>query len=565
MKAKKWLTMAASLVLAGILIAGCTTTGSKAGESTPTASDKGSTSQPQAQTKESVINTYINGEIPTIDPNKASDTYSSWVIDHTFEGLFFQDKDGLKPGQAKEMKVSSDGLTYTFTLKDGLKWSNGDPVTAGDFEFSWKHVLDPNTAAEYAYQIGDYLKGGKEYNSADPKKVSADELNKLRDAVGVQAKDDKTLVVTLVSPTPYFKQLTSFYTYYPVDKKVVEANPKWAAEASTYVGNGPFKVTEWQKDKVLIAVKNDNYYDKAKITTDKIVWNNITDDNTAWQMYQNGDLNMIKAVPSSGLDAAKASGDLKISPNLATYFYRFNVTKPPFNNVKIRKAFTMSIDRQAIIDNVTKANQKPAFAFVSPGTQAQDGKNKDFRDATPTFFKEDAAQAKQLLADGLKDLGLTAFPKVTLTFNTNANHQKIAEAIQEMWKKNLGVEVQIENVESKVWLARMTKLDYQIMRTGWVGDYLDAMTFIDMFVTDGGNNQTGYSNPEYDKLVKAAKAESDAAKRDQQMHDAEKILMNDMPIMPIYYYVNADAYKPSLQGYYTPANRYPQFRYITVK
>jgi oligopeptide transport system substrate-binding protein len=231
--------------------------------------------------------------------------------------------------------------------------------------------------------------------------------------------------------------------------------------------------------------------------------------------------------------------------------------------VKIRKALTMAIDRQAIIDNVSKGNQKPAFAFVSPGTQTKDGK--DFRDAVPTYFKEDVTAAKQLLTDGLKELKMTALPKITLTFNTSAGHQKIAEAIQEMWKKNLGVDVQIENVESKVWLARMHALDYQIMRTGWIGDYLDPMTFIDMFVTGGGNNETGYTNPEYDKLVKAAKAEQDPLKREQEMRDAEKILMNDMPIMPIYYYTKVNAFKPSLQGYYSPANRDPIFRYVTIK
>jgi oligopeptide transport system substrate-binding protein len=329
------------------------------------------------------------------------------------------------------------------------------------------------------------------------------------------------------------------------------------------VSNGPFKIVEWQKDKRLVAAKDDNYYDKAKITTSKIVWNNITDDNTAWQMYQNGELNMYKAVPPAAIDQAKASGELQISPNYATYFYKFNVTKPPFNNANIRKALAMSIDRQAIIDNITKGGQKPAYAVVSPGSQ--DSTGKDFRDGVPAFFKEDAAQAKQLLEQGMKELNLTSLPKITLTYNTSAGHQKIAEAIQEMWKKNLGIDVQLENVEGKVWLSRMHALDYQIMRFGWVGDYLDPMTYIDMFVTNGGNNETGWSNPKYDELVAAAKKELDPKKRDQEMRDAEKILMDEMPIMPSYFYTNADAYKPELQGYYTPANEYPIFRYVTTK
>jgi len=539
MKAKKWLTTVASLVLAVSLIAGCTTTGDdKAATNTPSPSATTAGTATPAPAKEAVINTYMVGEIPTIDPAMAKSTVSSWPMRHIFEGLYFYDKDGLKPGQAKDVKISSDGLTYTFTLKDGLKWSNGDPVTAQDFEYSWKHTLDPATASEYAYQISDYVQDFK-------------------------ALDDKTLEVKLKAVTPYFLQLTAFYTYFPVNHKVAAANPKWANEASTFVGNGPFKLTEWTKDKRMVAEKSDTYYAKDTITTSKIVWNNIADDNTAWQMYQNGELNFVKAVPPAGLDQAKASGDLKITPNLATYFYRFNVTKPPFNNVNIRKAFAMAIDRQAIIDNITRAGQKPAFAFVSPGID--DADKNDFRSVVPTFFKEDAAEAKALLAQGMKELNLTALPKITLTYNTNAGHQKIAEAIQEMWKKNLGVEVTIENVESGVWLSRMSALDYQIMRAGWVGDYLDPMTFMDMFVTNGGNNNTGWSNAKYDELIKAAKSEMDPKKRDQEFRDAEKILMEELPIMPIYFYTNADAYKPELSGYYNNAIEYPTFRYVTTK
>lgn len=568
MQTKKWLAATLSSVMALGVAAGCTTTSSDEGKSStaPSVSPGASTAASSAPSaKGAVINTYINGEIPTMDPGLAKSTSSSWSLDHVFEGLFFQDKDGLVPGQAKDVKISEDGLTYTFTLKDNLKWSNGDPVTAGDFEYSWKRVLDPAFASEYAYQIGDYIKGGKEYNSADPKKLSAEEMTKLKDAVGVKATDDKTLVVTLVSPTPYFKQLVSFYTYYPVNKKVVEANPKWANEAATLVGNGPFAVKEWSKDKKLVAVKNENYYDKAKITTTQITWNNITDDNTAWQMYSTGELNVYQSVTTAAIDTAKKSGELIVSPKLATYFYRFNVTKPPFNNVKVRKALTMAIQRQPIIDNITKTGQTPAFAFVSPGIIMA---GKDFRTgdaATQTYFKEDVAEAKKLLDEGLKELGLTSFPKTELTYNTSESHKKIAEAIQEMWKKNLGVEVTLANVESKVWTDKQSKLDYQVIRTGWIGDYLDPMTYIDMFVTGGGNNNTGWSNKQYDELVAAAKKEQNEAKRIQQFRDAEKILMDEMPIMPIYFYTSANAIKKDITGVYTPANREMNFRYAVTK
>ncbi|WP_166243799.1 peptide ABC transporter substrate-binding protein [Paenibacillus turpanensis] len=557
MKAKTWLNATLTLAVAGSLVAGCTTTGDNAGEKAGETKPADNTSAK----KETVVNTYINGEIPTIDPTIAKDSASSWVLDHVFEGLYFQDKDGLKPGQAKEVKVSDDGLVYTFTLKDNLKWSNGDPVTAADFEFSWKHVLNPKTASEYAYQIADYIKGGKEYNGADSK-LSEAEMNKLRDAVGVKAQDEKTLVVTLASPTPYFLQLTSFYTYYPVNKKVVEANPNWAAEASTHVGNGPFKVTEWGKDKRLVVQKNENYYNKDAITASEVVWNNITDDNTAWQMFTAGDLNVYRSVTPAAVDQAKASGELVVTPKLSTYFYRINVNKAPFNNAKVRKALAMAIERQPIIDNILKTGQKPAFAFVSPGIQMG---GKDFRDGEPGYFKEDMAEAKKLLEEGLSELNLTSMPKFTVSYNTNEGHKKIAEAIQEMWKKNLGVEATLENIEWKVYLDKVQKLDYQIARAGWIGDYLDPMTYIDMFVTGGTNNETGWSNAKYDELVAAAKKEQKEDVRIQLFRDAEKILMDEMPIIPIYFYTSANAYKTNLEGYYSPANREPIFRYVTSK
>lgn len=552
MKAKKWLKTAIALTVVGGLVAGCSTTG-----------DKGNQAAGNDKKDPQVININTNGEIPTIDPGIATDSQSSWVIDHVMEGLYFQDKDGLKPGQAKDVKISEDGLTYTFTLKDGLKWSNGDAVTAEDFEFAWKRVLDPNTASEYAYQVADYIKGGKEYNSADPKKVGDEGMKKLRDAVGVKALDAKTLEVKLAGPTPYFLQLTSFYTYYPVPKKVVEANPKWAAEASTFVGNGPFKIVSWEKNGKLTVEKNANYYNASKITMDQINWIVVPDDNTAWQMYQSGQLNVDPTVPTTAVQQAIKSGDIKPEPYLATYFYRFNVTKPPFNNVKIRKAFAMAIDRKAIIDNVTKAGQTPAFAFVSPGIKTSDGK--DFREiGGNAYFKEDATEAKKLLQEGLQELGLTSLSKITLSYNTSEGHKKIAEAIQQMWKQNLGVEVELQNSEWKVYLDKVGKLDYQIARAGWIGDYLDPMTFVDMFVTNGGNNQTGWTNAQYDKLVEDSKKEKDAKKREQMLADAEKILMNEMPIMPIYFYTKATAFKPEVKGYYTPGNRETNFRYATV-
>lgn len=505
-----------------------------------------------------------NTEEPgSLHPGKAQGTHDSWPLEHMMEGLMKKDPSGkIVPGIAKDApQVSPDGKTYTFTIRDDAKWSNGDPVTAQDFEYAWKYALNPATASEYAYQLY-YLKGGEAYNTS--KEKDAAKLKALEDAVGVKAKDDKTLVITLAAPTPYFTDLTSFYTYYPVDKKVQEKNPNWANEASTYVSDGPFKLVEWKHKQDIKMAKNENYYDKDKIKLDEIDWAEVADENTAWQMYKSGQLDIVYPLPTDVLGQLKSSNnpELHIAPDLSTYYYAFNTKKKPFDNVNIRKALSMAIDRNAIVTSVAQGGQKPAYGLVPPGIPDADGK--DFQANGGDYFKEDVAQAKELLAKGLKEEGLTAMPKFTIVYNTNNGHKAIAEAIQEMWRKNLGVNVTLQNVEFQVKIDKGHKGDFEVLRDGWIGDFVDPMTFIDLFTKTSTQNDSAWTSPDYDKLAAIAKTSTDQAARMKAMHDAEKLMMDQMPIMPVYFYTKPYTLKPNVKGVFEVVNRYPQMMYAEI-
>jgi len=293
-----------------------------------------------------ILRSNNSSEPGSLDPALAQGTHDSWVLDHTFEGLYKRLADGtFAPGMAKDYKLADDNVTYTFTLRDDIKWSNGDPVTAYDFEFAWKRVLDPELASDYAFQLY-YLKGGEAYNTG---------TGKVED-IGVKAIDDKTLEVVLASPTAYFIELTGFYTYYPINKKVVESNPDWAKNAATHVSNGPFKLAEWEHDVRILMVKNDTYYDANLVKLDGIELAMLTDENTAWQKYEGGEFDFLIPLPQAVVAQLKANGnpELVIGGELATYYYNLNTKLKPFDNVKIRKALALTIDRQTIVDKIAR-------------------------------------------------------------------------------------------------------------------------------------------------------------------------------------------------------------------
>lgn len=503
-----------------------------------------------------ILRTNNSSEPGTLDPALAQGTHESWVLDHTFEGLMKKSETGeIVPGMASKYEMSEDGLTYTFTIRDGAKWSNGEPVTAHDFEYSWKRVLDPEMAAYYSFQFF-YLKNGEAYNSGTAKVED----------VGVKALDDKTLEVTLESPTGFFLELTSFYCYFPVSKAVAEENPDWAKEVETYVSNGPFVLTEWVHNASITLAKNDNYYDSKLIKLDGIEFAILDDVNTAWQRYEAGEFDFLTPLPQAVVAQMRdeKNPELVIGTDLATYYYNFNPEVKPLNNAKVRKALSLAIDRESIVNDVAQGGQAPAEGVVPYGIPDETGK--DFREKSGNFLKFDAAEAKTLLAAGLAEEGMTAADvKLTLLYNTSEGHKKIAEAIQEMWRVNLGVEIALENVDFQVKLDREKAGDYQISRAGWIGDYIDPLTFIDLWVTDGSYNDANYSNAEYDKYVQTARTSTDVAERMEAMRKAEALLMEDMAVAPIYFYTQPYAQKSYVKGVYKPVNRYPYFIYADLE
>lgn len=486
------------------------------------------------------LNYNLGADPKTLDPALNNAIDGAIVLVNTFEGLYKLDEnDKAVPGIAEKYDLSEDGTVYTFHLKKDAKWSNGDSVKASDFEFAWKRVMNPETAAEYAYQMS-YIKGADEYNQG---KGSVD-------AVGVKALDDNTLQVTLNAPCSYFLELTAFPCYFPVNKAIVEKDKDWATKPETLVSNGPFKITDYKIKDQIVLEKNENYEEKDSVKLDKVTMKLVTEDTSAWASYKSGQFDMVDHVPLSEVQAAVKDGSAQIFDQLGTYFYCVNISdkakdvNPDAAKVladpKVRKALNLAIDRPSLIKNVTKAEQIPAHSFVPEGIKDKDGK--DF--AGKQYFKPegDVAEAKKLLAEAGYPDG-QGFPSIVLTFNPESGHGTIAQAVQDMLKNNLGINVELQSQEWKVFQSTRSSKNYEIARHGWVADYVDPMTFLDMWVTTSGQNDAGYNNAEYDKLIAEAKLEQDAAKRLDLMHKAEDLLMEDMPVIPLYYYTQAKGIK----------------------
>ncbi|MBO8164030.1 MAG: peptide ABC transporter substrate-binding protein [Brevibacillus sp.] len=526
---KNYVFVLMSSVLAmSVVLAGC------GGGGDVTSVNSGS----HAEHKESdpqVLRANLHSEPPTADPGLAEDSTSGAVIFATFDGLTRLNEEGEAVASvAEKIEVSDDLKTYTFHLRDS-QWSNGDPVTAHDFEYAWKRVLHPELGAKYAYQLY-YLKNGEKYHKQQGG-VTADD-------VGVKALDDKTLLVELENPTPYFLELTAFYSYMPVNKNVVEANPQWANDAATHIGNGPFKMESWEHKSKMVLVKNDKYWDKDAVNLDRIEFAMIEDENTELSMFMNGELDWagkpLGLLPLDAVPALKDEGKLKVKEIAGVYWYKFNTEQEPFNNAKIRKAFTYAINRQEIVDNVTQAGEVPALGAL-PGSMAVNPGG--------LFRDNDVETAKKLLAEGMQELGISELPPITLSYNTADNHQKIAQAIQDQWKKAFGIDVHLENKEWKVYIDDLHQGNYQVGRMGWLGDFNDPINFLEAFKDkDGGNNDTRWEHPRFKELLEQSQTETDAEKRKQLLAEAEQILMDEMPVAPIYFYTHSWVQNEKLKG-----------------
>lgn len=594
--------------------------------------------------------TFTNGaEVQTVDPQKATGQVENRIVTALFEGLLRHepasdtpdDKRRIPlrtaPGVAENYTVSDDGLVYTFRLRPTARWSNGRPVTAHDFVWSWQRCLHPETASKYAYQLY-YVVGAERYNLAqvdvgdrveveidrrDPlqpfprgtilrgllrevirppepqpdAKLSKDErqrelgqwrskfayavevlpevdgrvdwdaAGKLRvfsqspspsetpvrqpiercdqvlpdfGQVGVVAPDERTLVVTLKNATPYFHELLAFYTLFPVNRECIEKHgtPGWTKPANL-VTNGAYGLEFRRARDRLRLRKNPHYWDAASVKLESVDALAVQSNTTALNLFLNGQADWITDLPKTMIPELKARPDFVSAPSLITYFYRLNVTRPPLDNVRVRRALSLALDRGPICEFVTKAGEQPALTLVPPGLAGYTG---------PAAETPNVERARALLAEAGFPEG-RGLPKLEILFNTSANHHDIAQVIQQQWKARLGLNVELRNLEWGVYLNTQQELDYTISRAGWVGDYPDPNTFLDMFVTNGPQNQTGWSHAEYDRLIAAAAAELDVTRRLERLAEAEAILVAEVPIIPIYFYVSTNLVSPRVRGF----------------
>lgn len=485
----------------------------------------------------------LASEPPSLDPALMTDAQSSIVAAGLYEGLTRLNTKGEPENAiAKEISASEDGKTYTIKLRDDVKWSNGDSVTAKDFEYAWKRSLNPATASEYAYMLF-YIENAEKYNSEE---ATADE-------VGVKATDDYTLEVKLYTPAPYFTSLLAHYTYLPVHQATVEAKADWAAEAETIVSNGPFLLKQWAHADKLVLEKNPDYYNKDAISFDKVTISLVEEDNTVYQLFETNKIDWIGAqagdVPTDLTQKLIDEKKADVSTVASTYYYLFNHTKAPFDNEKIRKAFSMSIDRQSLIDNVTQGNQQAAYGLVPPSIAGLEGKA--FREMYPdSYFTENVEEAKKLLAEGMAEKGLKAFPEVSLLYNTNEGHKKLAEAIVDMWRKNLGVEVKLANQEWGTFLESRKASQFDIARSGWGADINHPINFTyDLIHPKSGNNDGKYNNPKVEELLDGSLLAESTEESMKMMAEAEKIaIADDMGVMPTYYYTTVTMIKPGFEN-----------------
>ena len=494
----------------------------------------------------------------TIDPALNSAVDGAVMINHIFEGLYKWVDDGsgnatLALGQAKEVTPNADKTVYTVKLRDDIKWSDGKDVVAADFVYALQRLVDPNTAADYCY-MADIILNANE--------IMAGEMDKSE--LGVKAIDEKTLEITLHTACPYFEEIMAFPALMPIRSDIIEQyGDQWTFSPETYIGNGQYKMAEWSHNEFIKLVPSETYYDVDKLGPKVIKFALMDDTNAIYAAYRSGSLNFIQEVPVDEIPGLLSSGELKVHPYLGTYYCCFNTSKAPFDDVRVREAFSLVIDRNYIVENVTKTGQKPATAFVPSGISDAPGAKDDFRavggdymDVSAEKYQENCERARQLLAEAGYPNG-EGFPIVEYLYNTSDNHRLIGEALQNMWQTELGVTVNLVNQEWNTFLDTRKNGDYSIARNGWIADYNDPMSFLDMWLTGGGNNDAQYSNPDYDALIMQAKSTSDLAERMSLMHQAEDILMGqDVVHAAIYFYTDKYMAQGIKGMYFTPLGYY---------
>ena len=498
-----------------------------------------------------------NGSEPQgIDPHIVTGVPEHHILISLCEGLTIphpnpDDMNGYMAGTAESWSVSEDGKEYIFNINKNARWSNGDPVTANDFVWSWKRILTASLGSQYPDMLY-YLVGAYEYHNG-----LTDDFSE----VGVKAIDQKTLKVNLKNPTPFFLGLLSHYSTWPVHKETVlkygdidDRNGEWTRPGN-FVCNGPFQLKSWELNNKIVVEKNPYYYDASIVKLNEIHYYPVSNVMTEDRMFRAGQLHLTSTLPSQKCPIyIEENPNLRIDPYMGTYFYRINTNHEALKDVRVRKALAYSIDRELLVNKVTKCGQIPAYSFTPPGSNGYEPK---------TQIPFDPELAKSLLEDaGYSDEN--PFPKLEILFNTNEDHRKIALAIQQMWQVNLGIEIELVNQDWKVYLNREMIGDFQISRAGWIGDYEDPNTFLDLMRPNRGNNKTGWENKEYDELVEKANTINNQSERYEMLYKAEEILIDNMPIIPLYTYVRSYQLSPDVKGFnpHILDHHHPKFIYL---
>ncbi len=471
----------------------------------------------------------------TLDPALNSANDAGNILLHLTQGLLQIDKDGNTiPALAESYEVSDDGLTYTFKLRKGLKWSDGSDLTANDFVYSWKRVADPNTAAPYSFDVLGQLKGYEQASKGD------------LDALGVKAVDDNTFVVELANPVPFFDKIAAFTTLNVVNQATIEANPEdWTLKPETYITAGPYKMVEFTDGDRVVLEKNENYFDKDKITFDKLTYRLIEDPNAAYTAYNQGKITMIKSVPSEEIPTLKDSDEFHVDPLMGTYYISFNTQKAPYDNPDVRKALALVIDRDYVANTIMQGTYLPTNKLIGIGV-SDAAPSSSFEKVTEEKYTKgigsgdyeaDVKEAQELLAKAGYPNG-EGFPTVEYSTNDQGYHKAVAEYLQNVWKEKLGIDCEIAIKEWKVFTADRRSGNFDVARNGWILDWNDPTNILNLFKTDSGNNDGKVSIPEYDALLDKAAETINPDERFDYLHQAEKILLDQAAFIPLAQYTD---------------------------
>jgi len=490
----------------------------------------------------------VGAEPEELDPQLTTSVAAGDVIRALVEGLVGEDPRTLAPvpGVAERWEISEDNLEYTFHFRPDARWSNGDPVTAEDFVFSYQRMLSPNLAAQYAYMLYA-IDGARAFHAGETTDFST---------VGVEAIDERTLRVRLAQPVPHFLALLNHSSWYPVHPGTILRHGRidqratgWT-RAGNFVGNGPFVLTEWRSGRPIVVERNPNYWNAEIVRLNGIRFFGIESPDTEERAYRSGQLHATKNLPPDRIDnyLRNQPDIIRSEPYLGVYYFRLNVDHPALSDVRVRQALNMAIDRDTLIQTVMHGHVDTAWFFTPPDTAGYTS------DSRVTF---DPQRARELLAEAGYPNG-EGFPALDLLFNSQEVHRRMAEALQQMWRTNLNVNISLFNQEWQVYLASVRNQQYHVARAAWIADYLDPSTFLEMWVTDGGNNNTGWSNARYDELIQQAAETADQEARFALFQEAEAILLEESPVLPVYHYRNNYLLHPAVRGWHSNIlNRHP--------